>query len=71
MTYTFSAIIEHEHDWYVAYCPELEITSQGKTIEESQKNLREAVELFLESAGPNERPQTTEPSLFTTFQIAV
>ena len=71
MTYTLSAIIEHEGNWYVASCPELDIASQGKTVEEAQKNLLEAVQLFLESAGPQEIPTLTEPPYLTTFKVAV
>ena len=41
-----TAIIEREEDWYVSLCPELDIASQGKTIEEARDNLAEAVELF-------------------------
>jgi len=45
-----TAIIEREGDGYVALCPELDIASQGETIEEARHNLREALELFFESA---------------------
>jgi predicted RNase H-like HicB family nuclease len=48
------AIIEREGDGYVALCPELDVASQGDTIESARKNLREAVQLFLESASPSE-----------------
>jgi predicted RNase H-like HicB family nuclease len=71
MTYNLSAIIEHEGDWYVANCPELDIVSQGKSVEEAQKNLHEAVQLFLESADPKEIPPLTEPPYLTTFKVAV
>jgi len=43
-----SAIINKEGDWYVSWCPELDIASQGKTVEEAVPNLKEAVELYLE-----------------------
>jgi len=43
-----SAIINKEGDWYVSWCPELDIASQGKTVEEAVSNLKEAVELYLE-----------------------
>lgn len=42
-----TAIIEREGDGYVSLCPELDIASQGDTIEEARVNLREALELFL------------------------
>ena len=49
-----TTIIEREEDSYVALCPELDIASQGKTIEEARDNLVEAVELFFETASPSE-----------------
>jgi predicted RNase H-like HicB family nuclease len=49
-TKQFTAIIEREDDWYVALCPELDIASQGTTIEEARDNLIEALELFFETA---------------------
>jgi predicted RNase H-like HicB family nuclease len=51
---TFTAAIHREGDLYVALCPELDVASQGRTVEEARANLREAVELFLESADPAE-----------------
>ena len=42
-----TAIIEREGDGYVSLCPELDIASQGQTIEDARNNLREALELFL------------------------
>ena len=52
-----TAIIEREDDWYIALCPELDVASQGKTIEEARDNLVEAVELFFEIASNNEIQQ--------------
>jgi predicted RNase H-like HicB family nuclease len=49
-----TAIIEREGDGYVALCPELEVASQGDTIELARQNLQEAVQLFVESADPGE-----------------
>lgn len=51
----FTGIIEREGDWYVALCPELDIASQGKTVEEARDNLAEAIELFIEVADPTEQ----------------
>jgi len=51
---SFTAVIEHEGDGYVALCPELDIASQGSPIEEARTNLVEAVELFLETASAAE-----------------
>jgi predicted RNase H-like HicB family nuclease len=52
-----AAIIEREGVGYVSLCPELDIASQGDTLEEARENLREAVELFFETASESE-PQT-------------
>ena len=50
----FTAMIYREGDGYVALCPELDVASQGVDVEEASANLREAVELFLETAAPSE-----------------
>lgn len=49
-----TAIIEREGDGYVSLCPELDIASQGDTVESARDNLREALELFFEAASPEE-----------------
>ena len=54
MTRQLTAIIEREGNGYVSLCPELDIASQGETIEQARENLREALELFFECASPEE-----------------
>jgi predicted RNase H-like HicB family nuclease len=54
MRQILTATIEREGEGYVALCPEYDIVSQGDTIEEARQNLIEALELFLESAPPEE-----------------
>ena len=49
-----TAIIERDDDWYVATCPEVDVVSQGKTIEDARSNLLEAVEGFFEVASASE-----------------
>ena len=49
-----TAIIERESDGYVALCPDLDIASQGYTVAETHENLKEALELFFETAGSGE-----------------
>jgi predicted RNase H-like HicB family nuclease len=67
---TFTAILEREGDVYVALCPELDIASQGGTIEEATVNLREAVALFLETADSREITQRLRSGVFvTTFDV--
>ncbi len=50
----FTGIIEREGDGYVALCPELDVASQGDTVEEARSNLIEALELFFECADISE-----------------
>ncbi len=70
MTRQFTAIIEREDDGYVAICPELDIASQGQTVAEARANLREAIELFLETASPAEIKGRLKSELYIT-QIEV
>ncbi len=49
-----TAVIEREGDGYVATCPEVDVVSQGRTIEEARQNLLEAVEGFFEVASASE-----------------
>ena len=54
MTRQLTAIIEREDDGYVALCPELDIASQGATVADVRENLKEALELFFETASETE-----------------
>jgi predicted RNase H-like HicB family nuclease len=63
---TFTAEIHREGDLYVALCPELDVASQGETVEQARANLREAVELFLESASPEEVRQRLRNQIYVT-----
>jgi predicted RNase H-like HicB family nuclease len=68
----FTAIIEREGDGFVALCPELDVASQGATIEEARQNLQEAVELFLETADPSEVQDRLHSEVYVTqFALAV
>jgi len=49
-----TAIIEREGSGYVSLCPQLDIASQGDTVQEARENLREALELFFVVASPSE-----------------
>jgi predicted RNase H-like HicB family nuclease len=49
-----TAIIEREGDGYVSLCPELDIASQGSSVEEARDNLQEALAFFFEVASPEE-----------------
>jgi predicted RNase H-like HicB family nuclease len=71
--YKLSAVVEKEDKWYVAHCMELQVTSQGKSIEDSLKNLKEAVELYIKHADPDElehlKKAHTEAPLLATISV--
>lgn len=62
----YTAIIEHEEDGYFALCPELDVASQGDTVEQARANLREAVELFLETASASEIERRLRQEVYVT-----
>ena len=63
---TFSAVLHEEDDMYVAECPEVGTVSQGNTVEEAVRNLKEATELYLE-----EFPLTKKRrAILTTFEVS-
>lgn len=69
---TLTAILEREGDGYVALCPEVDVASQGDTIEGATNNLREAVELFFESASPEEIKRRVKGEVYVTrLEVAV
>jgi predicted RNase H-like HicB family nuclease len=61
-----TALIEREGDGYVALCPELDIASQGDTIESARDNLREALEVFFQTASAEEIKQRLRDEIFIT-----
>ena len=61
-----TALIEREGDGYVSLCPELDLASQGATIEEARQNLVEALELFFETADPSEIKQRLRTEIYVT-----
>ncbi len=68
----FTAVIEREDDGYVSLCPELDIASQGNTVEEARSNLIEAIELFFEVADPTETAARLKSEVFITrLEVAV
>ncbi len=52
MRFRFTSVITEEAPWFVARAAELGIVSQGKTVDEAETNLKEAVELYLEGTPP-------------------
>ena len=72
MTQKLTAIIEREGDGFVSLCPELDIASQGATIEEARSNLKEALELFYETASKQEINRRLRNEVYITHvEVAV
>ena len=67
MAQTFTAAVHQEEDWYVAQCLEVDVASQGPSIQEALDNLREAVELYLEEVAD---AHPTATPLVTSFQVS-
>jgi predicted RNase H-like HicB family nuclease len=68
----FTAIIEREGNSYVSLCPELDIASQGNSVEEARNNLAEALELFFEHASESEIKERLHNEIFVTrLEVAV
>ena len=61
-----TAIIEREDDSFVALCPELDIASEGASIEEARTNLIEALTLFFETASASEVTRRFHGEVFVT-----
>lgn len=69
MIKTFTTAINKEGKWYVAKCLELGVVSQGKTIEKATKNLKEAVELYLEDNKEATKNISPTSSIITSFEV--
>ncbi|GAB3914699.1 hypothetical protein GCM10029964_126630 [Kibdelosporangium lantanae] len=63
---TLTAAVHQEEDWYIAQCLEVDVASQGQSIEEALASLREAVELYLDEVP---EPAITATPLVTSFQV--
>lgn len=65
-THQLTAILLREGDGYVSLCPEVDVASQGATVEEARANLIEALELFFETADPTEIRERLPNEVFVT-----
>ena len=67
-----TAIIEREGSGVVSLCPELDIASQGDSVEQARDNLKEALELFFETASSEEIKERLGGEVFVTqIEVAV
>ena len=72
MNKLLTAIIEREDDGFVALCPEVDVVSQGNTVAEARNNLKEALELFFETASVREIESRFHREVYITqVEIAV
>ena len=69
MKYRFTTVITQEDAWFVARAIELGVVSQGKTVEESENNLREAVELYLEDEKVPTEQLTRRPPMVSSLDV--
>ena len=63
----FTAVVSHEPPWYVARCLEVEVASQGESVEEALANLKETLELYFEDMP---LPQGVEPPIIATVELS-
>jgi predicted RNase H-like HicB family nuclease len=69
-TLELSAVVRREDGLYVALCPEFDVASQGKSVEEALRNLKEALELYLEDEDV-EKPSEVEAPIVTIVKVDV
>jgi predicted RNase H-like HicB family nuclease len=69
-TLELSAVVWREDGIYVALCPEFDVASQGKSVEEALRNLKEALELYLEDEDV-EKPSKAEAPIVTIVKVDV
>jgi predicted RNase H-like HicB family nuclease len=68
MSYKVGVVIEKDEYVYYAFCPELEgCQSQGDTFEQALNNIKEAIELYLETISEDERKNYLSHENYTTF----
>ncbi len=72
MNRRLTAIVECDGDGYVAFCPEVDVASQGATVSEARENLAEALILFFETASVDEVERRLREEIYVTqIEVAV
>lgn len=72
MSYKFNVLFQKDENGYFAFCPELEgCHSQGDTFEEAKENIREAIELYIETMSVNEIEELKSPKELITTTMEV
>ncbi len=72
MNRRLTAVVERDGKGYVALCPDVDVVSQGDTVDEARENLAEALELFFETAPPEEIQRRLREEVYVTqIEVAV
>jgi len=72
MNRQLTAIVEREGDGYVTLWPDVDVASQGATVDEARNNVKEALELFFETASAAELKQRLHSEVYVTHvEVAV
>lgn len=72
MKRTLTAVLIREEGGFVALCPEIDVASQGDSVEEAKRNLREAVELFFECASEQEiKERWSSESFVSSLEVSI
>lgn len=66
----FLVAITKEDDFFIARCPELNVTSQGEILEEAEENIKEAIELYIESFETEDLPQQVSKPYLTLVEVS-
>jgi predicted RNase H-like HicB family nuclease len=66
-----NAAIQFDGKWFVARCLDVPVTSQGETLEAAKANLKEAIELYIESWGVDDVEQTVGEPELAKVEVAV
>ena len=66
----FLVAITKEDDFFIARCPELNVTSQCETLEEAEENIKGAIELYIESFGTEDLSQQVSKPYLTLVEVS-
>jgi predicted RNase H-like HicB family nuclease len=69
LQHTIKAIVRKGESHYIAECVEIAVVTQGKTLDETVKNLQEAVELHLQGENLAELGLAPHPTLIVTMEL--
>lgn len=66
---TVHAVFQNDGKWFIARCLDVPVTTQGRTLAAAKKNLRQAVELYLETWGPSPESVPAKEVYLATMEI--